>query len=593
MLCAAIEIERAPVIGSDEPCKNADDVFRSMPLLRCIVVADDELRPIGLILRNDFLLQLSQRFGRALYENRPVRQLMNSSPIIVSESEDFDAFVRRSLTSGQHEIQDCFILTDEDGRYRGVSNNKAVMTALLDTQGALLSDLESSKTLLMAANERLGLEVGERRAAEEEAIKASNHDPLTALFNRAPFVAQISTWVTAGEPFSLIFIDLDGFKTVNDVYGHMAGDYALKTVAERIQSVCGPAICARFGGDEFAMAIHGRSGPDGAAKLARAAHELITAPFRFARTELRIGASLGIAHSPAHGATPSELLQAADMAMLRAKRGGGGIRVFSQDADGDSRSARTHLSDLTNAIRTRQLVPFFQPVFDLGSGQLVNHEVLARWPDAPAPLGRPDNFIPMAEREGLIDDLFWLVFAKACHAARKHDPALAMAFNVSARQLQNPKFPGRLLAAIERFGMSPSQFEVEVTETAMIAEEKYADSTLRMLAAEGLTIALDDFGTGFSSLAVLHRYAFSKLKIDHTFVRRMTDDARSRDIVESTILMADRLGLQTAAEGVEDAKTMDLLRAAGCDLVQGFHLARPDAAFYQSRPVAATQAACA
>jgi len=233
MLCAAIEIERAPVIGSDEPCKNADDVFRSMPLLRCIVVADDELRPIGLILRNDFLLQLSQRFGRALYENRPVRQLMNSSPIIVSESEDFDAFVRRSLTSGQHEIQDCFILTDEDGRYRGVSNNKAVMTALLDTQGALLSDLESSKTLLMAANERLGLEVGERRAAEEEAIKASNHDPLTALFNRAPFVAQISTWVTAGEPFSLIFIDLDGFKTVNDVYGHMAGDYALKTVAER------------------------------------------------------------------------------------------------------------------------------------------------------------------------------------------------------------------------------------------------------------------------------------------------------------------------------------------------------------------------
>ena len=209
------------------------------------------------------------------------------------------------------------------------------------------------------------------------------------------------------------------------------------------------------------------------------------------------------------------------------------------------------------------------------------HEVLARWPHAPDPLGRPDNFIPMAEREGLIDDVFWLIFSKACHVARQTDPAACMAFNVSARQLQNPKFPAQLLGAIERFEMSPTQIEIEVTETAMIADEKYADAALRALAEEGLSIALDDFGTGFSSLSVLHKFSFSKLKIDNSFVRRMADDPRSRDIVESTMLMADRLGLQTSAEGVEDARTLQMLREAGCDLVQGFYLARPQAELFR------------
>ena len=590
MLGTAIEVERAPVISSDEPCRNADEVFRTLPLLRCIVVVDDEMCPVGLVQRNDFLLQLSQRFGRALYENRPVRQLMNKAPLIVSETEAFDAFVRRSLDSGLHEGQDCFILTDEEGRYRGVSNNKAVTTALLDLQRSLLETLEHSQQQLIEANERLGKEVSVRRLAEEEAIKASHHDPLTGLSNRAPFVAALNQWARAGQAFSLIFVDLDGFKTINDVYGHLAGDTALKVVARRIEENCRDGICARFGGDEFAIAFRESACDREASTLASAMHDGITAPFRFKSQRLKTGASLGIAHFPQHGSTPGELLQAADMAMLRAKRSGGGIGVFSQEEDGDSRSARTQLCDLTNAIRSSSLIPYFQPVFDLGSGQPVIHEVLARWPVAPEPLGRPGTFIPMAEREGLIDDLFWLIFSKACHAARRHDPAAAMAFNVSARQLQNPKFPTQLLGAIERFEMNPCQFEVEVTETTMIADEKHADSALRMLADEGLSIALDDFGTGFSSLSVLHKFSFSKLKIDHSFVRRMSEDARSRDIVESTILMADRLGLQTAAEGVEDAGTLELLRKAGCDLVQGFHLARPDASFF--RPMAARRAVC-
>lgn len=577
MLCAAIEIERAPVMSEDEPCKNADEVFRNMPLLRCIVVVDDDMHPVGLVSRGEFHLQLSQRFGRALYENRPVRQLMNRNPLIVSESEEFESFIRESLTSGLHDGQDCFILTDHDGRYRGVSTNKAVMGAMLDTQGELLANLEHNKKQLLEANERLGLEVRERRAAEQEAINASNHDPLTGLSNRPPFVSTISKWVAAGEAFSMIFIDLDGFKTVNDVYGHMAGDHALITVAQRIAETCGDAVCARFGGDEFALALRGEDAETETMKLASRIHERITAPFRYRKTALKTGASLGISHAPRHGSTPSELLQASDMAMLRAKRNGGGIRVFSYDEDGDTRSARTQLCDLANAIRANQLVPHYQPIFDLGSGDVVLHEVLARWPQAPMPLGRPDNFIPMAEREGLIDDLFWLIFSKACHAARRHDPAISLAFNVSARQLQNPKFPGQLLASIERFQLNPAQFEVEVTETAMIADETFADSALRMLADEGLSIALDDFGTGFSSLSVLHKFAFSKLKIDHSFVRRMKDDSRSRDIVESTILMADRLGLQTAAEGVEDEETLSILRNAGCELVQGFLLARPGA----------------
>ncbi|WP_084398601.1 EAL domain-containing protein [Henriciella aquimarina] len=580
MICAAIEIERAPVIGPDEPCRVADEIFRNLPLVRCIVVVSDEMKPIGLVPRSEFLLQLSQRFGRALYENRPIRHVMLTGLLSVPESCEFDDFVRTSFMSSEQDLNDCFVLTDDEGHYRGISTGRAVMSALLDRQGGLLQDLSRSQTQLVEANERLGKEVHERRLAEEEAVRASNRDPLTGLSNRAPFVKAISKRINTGVPFSLIFIDLDGFKTLNDVYGHLAGDEALKTVAARIQSTGGPAVCARFGGDEFAIVLDGEHDEAGDWDIAQSLHERVTEGFVYDNITLRAGASVGLARFPDHASEPSGVLQAADMAMLRAKREGGGVRIYDHTLDANSRSTRSQLNELTAAIQSKALIPFFQPVFDLGSMQPVVYEVLARWPGAEMPLGRPDHFIPLAEREGLIDDLFWLIFSKACHKALRHDETVSLAINVSARQLQSETFPARLLGTIERFGMSPSQFEVEVTETAMIANEKLADTALRQLAGAGLSIALDDFGTGFSSLSLLHKFSFSKLKIDHSFVRRMTQDARSRDIVESTILMADRLGLQTVAEGVEDQETLEFLHRIGCDLVQGFHLASPQPEFH-------------
>lgn len=579
MLAAEIEIERAPFVADHEPCKAVDDIFRNMPLLRAVAVLDDDMKPVGLVPRNEFLLQLSQRFGRALYENRPIRNLMHHAPLIVPESEAFDEFIRTRFLAGQHEVQDSFIVTDEDGRYRGISSGRAVMSALLDVQKSLLSDLSSSKEQLVAANTRLGEEVEVRRAAEREAINAAHRDPLTGLYNRAPMVREIGRLIDGDSPFALIFIDLDGFKTLNDVYGHLAGDSALRTVAARLLTLGEGITCARFGGDEFAVILPKTASADRPEDFARAVHKSITETFEFDGRYLRIGASLGLALFPDDSMRSNDILQAADMAMLRAKREGGGVRKYDRGIDAGSQSRRAQLQALTAAVADRQIIPYFQPIFDLRTGRPVLHEVLARWPGVDAPLGSPGHFIPLAEREGLIDELFWLVFAKACATLRQASSPTRLAFNVSARQLQNAALPAKLLGEIERQGLKPSDIEVEVTETAMIANEKLADIALRTLGQAGVTVALDDFGTGFSSLALLHKFSFDKLKIDHSFVSRMRDDRRSMDIVASTVLMAERLGLQTVAEGVEDEPTLSCLREIGCDLVQGFHLGRPQANF--------------
>lgn len=577
MLCRAIEIEQAPVVRPEERCKAVDEIFRRLPHLRSVVVINEGMKPVGLIPRAQFLLQLSQRFGRALYENRPVRQLMQKDILVVPDSIGFDEFVRMRFMAAPSESNECFVITDADGCYCGVGSGKAVMAALMDKQTALLEDLSKSQKKLVETNGRLGREVKERRAAEEQAIQASNEDPLTGLYNRAPFVKEVSKRIESDEGFSLIFIDLDGFKTLNDVYGHLFGDEALRTVARRIQDVSRDIFCARFGGDEFAIVFSPCKCGCTAVEFARTVHELVTRPFEFERVTLHLGASLGLAHFPQHASQASEILQAADMAMLRAKREGGGVRVFNRDVDESDGSRRSQLQALTAAIQNKAIIPYFQPVYSLETGNPTTFEVLARWPSADAPLGKPSHFIPLAEREGLIDDVFWLVFSQACHKVRQLGKPVSLAFNVSARQLQNQSFPQRLLEAIERHDIAPHQFEVEVTETAMIANEKLADGALRKLASAGLSIALDDFGTGFSSLSLLHKFSFTKLKIDHSFVSRMEKDRRSRDIVASTVLMAERLGLCTAAEGVENAETLELLRQTGCDLVQGFYLAKPSA----------------
>lgn len=590
MLAAEIEIERAPVVTDEELCKSVDEIFRNMPLLRAVVVVDNEMKPVGLIPRSDFLLQLSQRFGRALYENRPVASLMQAEPLIVPVNEPFEDFVRAQFLTGEHEVQDIFVLTDDEGHYRGISNGRAVMKALLDAQKILLADLSSSREQLVIANEQLGQEVSVRRAAEREAINASHRDPLTGLFNRAPMVRNIDELIEDEAPFALIFIDLDGFKTLNDVYGHLAGDEALRTVARRLGELEEGVTCARFGGDEFAVILPKSSSAEAPEIYARKLHGAITESFEFDGRYLRIGASLGLALYPDNATLSNDLLQAADMAMLRAKREGGGLRKYDRSVDAGSTSRRAQLQALTAAVGEQEIEPYFQPIVDLTTRRPIVHEVLARWPSGGDPLGRPDNFIALAEREGLIDDLFWLVFAKACNGVRRAEVRTRLAFNVSARQLHNASLPERLLREIDRQGLRPEDIEVEVTETAMIANEKLAAAALRKLRQAGVQIALDDFGTGFSSLALLHKFPFDSLKIDHSFVSRMTSERRSLDIVASTLLMAERLGLKTVAEGVEDQATLDCLGEIGCNMVQGYYLGRPAPTLQQT--ASGTQKIC-
>lgn len=577
MLGARIETACAPVVDRRETCGVVDAIFRDLPLLRAVVVVDDDMRPLGLVSRNEFLLQLSQRFGRALYENRSISNLMDSAPLVVRESIEFEDFVLTAFMADQHDIQDCFILTDDEGRYRGISTGRDVMSALLNVQKGLLAELSESQSSLVSANQRLQYEVSERRAAESAAIDASYRDHLTGLPNRRPMMDTLEKLIGDEVPFCLIFADLDGFKILNDVHGHLAGDEALRVVATRIRDYCPDAISARFGGDEFAIILPKPLCAETPEAFATALHASMTLPFSVDGHRLRVGASLGIALFPDHTPRPNELLQSADMAMLRAKREGGGVRLFDRALDAGCRDRRAQVNALTMALNRQDIVPHFQPLFDLQTLQPVMHEVLARWPNEREPLSRPDHFIPLAEREGLVDDLFWQVFSKACFKRRQSGSALPLAFNVSACQLQSSQFPDRLLAEIDRQGLCSSDIEVEVTETAMIANEKTAAGALQKLRKAGLSIALDDFGTGFSSLSLLHKFPFTKIKIDHSFVRRLAIEQRSLDIVASTILMADRLGLDTVAEGVEDEETLQRLAGIGCKMVQGYLLGRPQA----------------
>jgi diguanylate cyclase (GGDEF)-like protein len=439
--------------------------------------------------------------------------------------------------------------------------------------------------LLLRSNRTLAQAHRGTLEAKAEAQRIAFHDPLTGLPNRRLFhrhVAEVEARAQAGEEpiLTVLLLDLDRFKPVNDLRGHQAGDALLCETAQRLRRVAPPdALVARLGGDEFVLAVGGAAAEDHGVALARRVNAALSATFEFGDWSAALSCSIGIADwTP--GMLPSDLLRHADQAMYRAKAMGRGSHAHYDEALGEALRERAALEqDLRRALAEKTAVtPYFQPIYDITGRSLRAFEVLARWSDPVRGFVPPDQFIPMAEEIGLIDPLSELVLDQACAALAAWPTQLPISFNLSPRQFGDMTLPGRLLAILERHGIPGHRLEIEITERAVLADLDIARAIVWELAAAGVRISLDDFGTGMSSLAILTQLPIDSLKIDRSFIAGVDHLPHKGKIVMGVLALAESLGLQVTAEGIERDEELDFLTERNCALGQGYLLGRPQPA---------------
>jgi diguanylate cyclase (GGDEF)-like protein len=424
---------------------------------------------------------------------------------------------------------------------------------------------------------------------QDEVARLALHDALTGLANRRHLHLKLQVAMARarreGTGLALLLLDLDGFKPINDRYGHQAGDVVLVEVARRLKSLVRESeIAARLGGDEFVVVIEqaagsAHEGPDGAARAARRFITSLKQSIELtepAQQQVHISASAGLAFFPADAVQVEDLLRMADVALYRAKaEARGDARFFQPSMDDTLRQREALTMDLREAIAAEQIVPYFQPLVDLGTGAVMGFEVLARWEHASRGSVEPAVFIPAAEDSGQIDALTVCVLRAALRAACGWDPRLTVAVNIAPRQLSNDSLIGRLLGVLDETGFPASRLEVEITENALIGDLALARSIVLGLKSHGIRVALDDFGTGYSSLSHLSELPFDKIKIDRSFIRTMHERRESATIISAIVGLGRSLNLPTLAEGVESSADAEALLRMGCNAGQGYHFGRP------------------
>ncbi|MEX2322323.1 MAG: bifunctional diguanylate cyclase/phosphodiesterase [Acidimicrobiia bacterium] len=457
----------------------------------------------------------------------------------------------------------------------GLAEGRTVSTADLGQLGELAgrARIAFERVRLM---ERLQREISQK---DHQVL----HDGLTGLPNRLQFsiVTEDAIRTARGnsETVAVLLIDLDLFKEINETLGHQRGDVVLREMASRLTEAARPGEhVARLGGDEFGVVIRGVDGFTGAAAEARRFADAVQRPLITEGLTLQVTASIGIALAPEHGTEGTALLRRAEVAMYEAKRTVAAIEVYDTQHDRYSTRRLALAAELRAAIDSGGLGVHYQPKADLADGRVTGFEALARWTHARHGSIPPDEFIGLAERTGLIRPLTELVLrtalADGVRLGADRD-GLSIAVNIAPSSLNDSAFPGMLAEIIGESGIDPSAVILEVTESTMMADSAKARQVLESLDELGVELSIDDFGTGYSSLSYLSSLPVDEVKIDRSFVMGMSSDARSAAIVRSTIALVHALDMRVVAEGVEDRATWDQLRYAGCDLVQGYYLARP------------------
>jgi diguanylate cyclase (GGDEF)-like protein len=416
-----------------------------------------------------------------------------------------------------------------------------------------------------------------------EAVREAHHDPITGLPNRALFLKifnrVLASRGTATDPTSVLFIDLDRFKAVNDSLGHDAGDQLLALVARRLRGcVRASDTTARVGGDEFAALLH--DSPMEAATIV--GERIVTAikePFRVAGREIFIGASVGIATSREESERPETLLHHADVAMYRAKKESPGrVLVFESYMHTEALDHLSLRGDLQRALREGEFRLQYQPLIRLADGGAAGVEALIRWHSPTRGFVSPVDFIPIAEEFGLIVDIGqWVLETSALQVARwrRDFPDLGLNVNVSGHQLVHPRFADNVMRALAIAGLPSSAVTLELTESVLMSEPDLGKAALHALRGLGVQLSIDDFGTGYSSLAYLRELPVDELKIDRAFIARAELTAEDLALVRTIVELSQILGLRTVAEGIENATQLESLRRLGCGYGQGYHLCRP------------------
>ncbi len=431
-------------------------------------------------------------------------------------------------------------------------------------------------TLFFVGSKIIGRIKTDEAHAKEEALR----DRLSGLYNRAGLFQRLEQMVAkarlGSDEVNLLYLDLDGFKEVNDSYGHGTGDRLIKGVAAGLKMlVPQDAVLARLGGDEFAVAINGPYSKQQCLDLCEACLLLFSEPFVIGERVATIGCSIGVATSERGEVDGEELLRRADMAMYEAKENGRG-RWVSYHAQLDTeREDRNMLeADLRRAIEKDELTVVFQPVVSAKSRRITGVEALVRWNrDGHGPVS-PEVFIPVAETSGLIDQLGLIVLRKACMTARRW-PEIKLSVNISPVQFRNPSFSTSVHDVLRQTQMEPERLRLEMTEGYFIQHPERASFVIEKLKALGVQIALDDFGAGFASVGYLRRFGFNRMKIDRSLVAALENGGRSLDMLEATVALARSLEIPVTAEGVESVEQASILQLCGCDELQGYLFSKP------------------
>lgn len=427
-------------------------------------------------------------------------------------------------------------------------------------------------------------EVAERRRAEEQARLLAETDPLTGSLNRRSVAAQtdflVETSRAQGRAVAVIMVDLDNFKQVNDVHGHLAGDEMLREAARRIGAQLPPgSLLSRFGGDEFACVVafdpaHGEA----IDRLAEALIDAVARPVRYNNVDIETTISLGLTRNDGHERPldAQALLHVADIAMYHAKKHGkNGYAWFDPAMETELRFRSELEAGIRSGIPAGEFVPYYEKQIDMASGELVGFEMLARWNSPRLGVVKPDIFIPVAEEIGLIADLSESVIAQALLEARKWNPRLTLSVNISPVQLRDPWFAQKLLKLLVESNFPPERLEIEITESCLHENIALVRSMIVSLKNQGIKVSLDDFGTGYSSLAYIAKLPITALKIDRSFITEINKGPQGLAIVSAIIALAHSLNLKVIAEGVETVEQSRLLHLLRCDEAQGFLFSPP------------------
>jgi diguanylate cyclase (GGDEF)-like protein len=398
-------------------------------------------------------------------------------------------------------------------------------------------------------------------------------DSLSGLPNRRALHLDVARMAEAGDEVALALIDLDGFKSVNDHYGHFVGDKLIKDCARMLLELCAKeARPYRLGGDEFAVVVIGPIAGNILEGICRRLLERLAKPVVIDDRQLSIGASIGLSRSTRKSpAGSSDLLRQSDVAMYASKTGGK-MRCtwFTGEFDRKRELSQQIEADLRKAIAENEFKLLYQPLVDARSGEIVAVEALVRWERPDGTAVSPAVFIPIAEETGLINPIGRWVLRRACLDALEWT-SIKLSVNVSPAQLRNPDFPVQLGHILEETGFPPSRLELEVTETYLVTDPVVANRNLDVIRQFGVGIALDDFGTGYASIGFLRNFRFEKLKLDRTMVVDAGQDSGSLAMFTSSIAVARAMDMEVTAEGVETQAQADLVRTAGCDQIQGWY----------------------